>query len=86
MFMSTRAVLLPIVGALLFALLAVAPASSEISILNVSYDPTRELYQEFNPPSPATGRKKRAKRSKFNSRMAEPASRPVPSSMDWRLM
>lgn len=49
MFMSTRAVLLPIVGTLLFVLSAVAPASSEISILNVSYDPTRELYQEFNP-------------------------------------
>lgn len=49
MFMSTRPVLLPIVGALLFVLSAVAPVSSEVIILNVSYDPTRELYQEFNP-------------------------------------
>jgi sulfate transport system substrate-binding protein len=28
---------------------AIAPARADRSILNVSYDPTRELYQEFNP-------------------------------------
>ncbi len=25
-----------------------APARAEVTILNVSYDPTRELYQDFN--------------------------------------
>ena len=28
---------------------AVAPARADRTLLNVSYDPTRELYQEFNP-------------------------------------
>jgi len=35
-------------SALAFALLAPAVHAKEISLLNVSYDPTRELYQEFN--------------------------------------
>lgn len=34
------------VGALLSAALSVAHA--DVSLLNVSYDPTRELYQDFN--------------------------------------
>jgi sulfate transport system substrate-binding protein len=29
-------------------LLLASPASAEVSLLNVSYDPTRELYQDFN--------------------------------------
>ena len=29
--------------------LAIGPARADRSMLNVSYDPTRELYQEFNP-------------------------------------
>ena len=32
----------------LVALLAVAASAKEIKLLNVSYDPTRELYQEYN--------------------------------------
>ncbi len=31
------------------SLIASAPAWADATILNVSYDPTRELYQEFNP-------------------------------------
>ncbi|MGM8061271.1 sulfate ABC transporter substrate-binding protein [Vogesella indigofera] len=38
----------PLAGALLFASLLSQPAMADISLLNVSYDPTRELYQEFN--------------------------------------
>jgi sulfate transport system substrate-binding protein len=30
------------------SLLATSPASAETTLLNVSYDPTRELYQDFN--------------------------------------
>jgi sulfate/thiosulfate-binding protein len=30
------------------AALAVAPAHAQVSLLNVSYDPTRELYKDFN--------------------------------------
>ncbi len=32
-------------------------ARADVELLNVSYDPTRELYAEFNPPSPSTGRR-----------------------------
>ena len=35
-------------GALLFAGFLVSTASAAVSLLNVSYDPTRELYQDFN--------------------------------------
>ncbi len=27
---------------------AVAPAFADVALLNVSYDPTRELYQDYN--------------------------------------
>ena len=30
------------------ALLVGGPAAAQVSLLNVSYDPTRELYQEIN--------------------------------------
>jgi sulfate transport system substrate-binding protein len=34
---------------LLASTLAISASAKEIKLLNVSYDPTRELYQEFNP-------------------------------------
>jgi len=34
---------------LISSLALVEPAFANIELLNVSYDPTRELYQEFNP-------------------------------------
>jgi sulfate/thiosulfate-binding protein len=36
------------VAAILLALLLPRPARAEVKLLNVSYDPTRELYQEIN--------------------------------------
>jgi sulfate/thiosulfate transport system substrate-binding protein len=33
---------------LLIVLLAAGPAAAQVKLLNVSYDPTRELYQDFN--------------------------------------
>src|SRR3954470_13864150 len=33
---------------LLLLVLVAAPAAAQIKLLNVSYDPTRELYQDFN--------------------------------------
>ena len=36
-------------AALLLALAAFAAQAKDVELLNVSYDPTRELYQEFNP-------------------------------------
>ncbi len=42
------------------ALLAGASRAKTITLLNVSYDPTRELYKTTTPPSPNTGREKPA--------------------------
>jgi sulfate transport system substrate-binding protein len=39
---------LPIKGAALGFLFAVGTAWADVSLLNVSYDPTREFYQEYN--------------------------------------
>ena len=44
-------------------------------ILNVSYDPTRELYKEFNQAFAKHWRRRRARRSRSNSRTAARASR-----------
>src|SRR3954464_13193272 len=38
----------PFFPALLILALAAAPAAAQVKLLNVSYDPTRELYQDFN--------------------------------------
>ncbi len=37
-----------VAGLLASALVAGSAAAAKVSILNVSYDPTRELYQEYN--------------------------------------
>ena len=37
-----------LLGAVMAGVLASGPARAETTLLNVSYDPTRELYQEFN--------------------------------------
>ena len=42
---SRRAIALAVVASLGFAAL---PARADTTLLNVSYDPTRELYQQFN--------------------------------------
>ena len=33
-------------------------SAKSVELLNVSYDPTRELYADFNQPSPPTGRRR----------------------------
>ncbi|BAK76417.1 sulfate ABC transporter, periplasmic sulfate-binding protein [Pseudogulbenkiania sp. NH8B] len=38
----------PVLASTLALLGAAAPALADVSLLNVSYDPTRELYQDFN--------------------------------------
>jgi sulfate transport system substrate-binding protein len=44
----TRTPLRPLILAALFGFTTAAPALAETTLLNVSYDPTRELYEEFN--------------------------------------
>ena len=41
--------LLPLFVATVLSTLAITAHSADINLLNVSYDPTRELYQAFNP-------------------------------------
>jgi len=44
--------------------LTLATIKAEVQLLNVSYDPTRELYAEFNKAFSNHGRNRRAKMSK----------------------
>ena len=60
-------------GAVQFGVLGFAFADT--TILNVSYDPTRELYKEFNEAFAANGRPRPARPSPSSSRMAARASR-----------
>ena len=61
------------------AVLITVPAfAAEINLLNVSYDPTRELYVQFNKAFAANGRASiRPTPSPSSSRMAARANRPA---------
>ena len=62
-------------------------AAAEISLLNVSYDPTRELYKDFDEAFAAYWQAERpATPSPSSNRMAAPASRRAPSSTALRPM
>ena len=52
-----------------------------IILLNVSYDPTRELYQAFNDLSKRHTRRKPGKMSSSSSLMADPGNKRAPLSM-----
>ena len=69
-----RRVLLVVAG-LLWAGSAFA---ADVTLLNVSYDPTRELYVDFNKAFAAAYQKKPARASRSSSRMAAPARRRAP--------
>ena len=56
-----------------------APAAP-IELLNVSYDPTRELYQQINAAFAGAGRRRPSSRSPSSKAMADRASRPARSS------
>ena len=47
--------------ALCTAALSFASAFAQTSLLNVSYDPTREFYKDFNAAFNSTGKPKRAR-------------------------
>ena len=54
--------------------------AGELQLLNVSYDPTRELYREFNEHSSRSGSPTPARASRCRCRMAARAARRAPSS------
>ena len=61
-----------------------ALAQTTISLLNVSYDPTRELYQDFNAAFIKHWKAKTGETCRSSSRTAAPASRRAASSTAWR--
>jgi len=69
-----------IATAALAAIVLAAPAAraADVTLLNVSYDPTRELYDEYNKAFASTGRPRPARRSRSASRTAARASRRAP--------
>jgi len=64
--------ILPLVAGLLWASSAFA---ADYTLLNVSYDPTRELYADFNKAFVAAYQRKPARPSRSSSRMAARARR-----------
>ena len=69
-------------GAAMALMMANAPADAlaDTTILNVSYDPTRELYQEFNAAFAEHWKQRPARTSPSRCRTAAPASRRARSS------
>ena len=67
--------ILPLVAGLLWASSAFA---AEYTLLNVSYDPTRELYADFNKAFAAAYARKPARASRSSSRMAVRVRRRAP--------
>jgi ABC-type sulfate transport system substrate-binding protein len=61
-------------------------AWAEVTLLNVSYDPTRELYEEFNAAFARHWKEKPERTSRSSNPMTVPASRRAPSSMAWKPM
>ena len=73
-------------------------AADSVSITNVSYDPTRELYEQYNKIFPEhwknpiikysknTGKKKQARMLRSRSPMVVPASRHLRLPTDWKQM
>ena len=77
----TRSRILILAAALVAAIAAPAAAQNKITLLNVSYDPTRELYSgRQRRVREALAGEDRRRRSPSISRTAAPASRRAPSS------
>jgi len=60
---------------ILFIAVLSGSAIAQTTLLNVSYDPTRELYQDFNNAFASHWKKKTGEDIAINNRMADPASR-----------
>lgn len=69
------------VGLLMFIVANSNQALADRAILNVSYDPTRELYEEYNRKFTRYWQEKPERKLPSDSLMAAPASRHVRSSM-----
>ena len=63
-----------------------ASAYAAKDFLNVSYDPTREFYQEYNQPLDSIGKAKLGRRSILSSLMVDRASKHVPLQRVYKQM
>jgi sulfate transport system substrate-binding protein len=64
---------------------ASALAQSPVTLLNVSYDPTREFYQDVNAAFAKSWQAKTGQTVTISDRMAAAANRPARSSTVFRL-
>jgi sulfate transport system substrate-binding protein len=76
--------ILLLVAALAAAFAAPAAAQNKITLLNVSYDPTRELYQDINIAFAKSWQAKTGQAVTVNQSHGGSASRPAPSSTGCR--
>ena len=67
-------------------LFAIQALSAKDSILNVSYDPTREFYKATTSYSQSIGKRNQERKLKSINPMVVRVSKPVRSSMDSRQM
>lgn len=74
-----RSYLRPIAAAALtLGLSSTTSAQKPVTLLNVSYDPTRELYEDFNKAfATYAGSRRPARPSPCGSRTVAPAARPA---------
>ena len=63
-----------------------AQAQAPLSLLNVSYDPTRELYAEFNQAFAKHWKAKTGQDVSFKQSHGGSANKPAPSSTVWTPM
>ena len=68
------------VAAIGFTMVAASAVLADTTLLNVSYDPTRELYKAVNEAFAKDWQAKTGEESPSSSPTAAPASRPAPSS------
>ena len=61
-------------------------AEDSVSITNVSYDPTRELYEQYNKIFQEHWKEKQVRMWKSRSHMVVPASRHLRLPTDWKQM
>ena len=72
-------------AALILTSFAAGAVLAETTLLNVSYDPTRELYKDYNEVFTKEWKAKTGKTSRLTSRMAAQASKLARSSTVSRL-
>lgn len=81
---ANRSVFVASIGLMLGILSSTSAVQPQVTLLNVSYDPTREVWRDINAASfPCMGSRRASSCPSIN-RTAVRAHRLAPSSTDWR--